>query len=280
MMTPRFGYGLLLVAALCIGIGAAHAQSTTQTTPQNPAAPCSVIPQAEPCGSKPADKKSTTDKFPFPGEARPTPQSGGQSGSSAPALSGVPQAPNAPEGPLNPGIPADKKFPFPGEGGAPARPNAGSGATSSSSSNSSSSSADGEPNPADGASAPDAGRGPELKDQGSEGQQTQAGRHILHRVNPPGTKLQTADQREAEDLDVARSYMDQENFTGAYMRGLDAVKIAPDDPVAHFIVAEAAMKLDKRQEAIQHYQECLKLDPIDKQAKAARKALDKLQAQR
>jgi Tfp pilus assembly protein PilF len=116
-----------------------------------------------------------------------------------------------------------------------------------------------------------------LKDTGSNGQQT---RHILHRVNPPGTKLQSADEREAEDLEVARSYMDRENFTAAYMRGMDAVKLAPDDPVAHFIVAEAALKLNKRDEAIQHYQECLKLDPIDKQAKAARKALDKLQASR
>ena len=188
---------------------------------------------------------------------------------------GTPEAPQA--SPASGGVPAEKKFPFPGESGGAANTNPGVAPSSNSSSSSSSSSADGEPNPADAATAPDAGGAPELKDTGSNGQQT---RHILHRVNPPGTKLQSTDEREAEDLEVARSYMDRENFTAAYMRGLDAVKLAPDDPVAHFVVAEAALKLNKRDEAIQHYQECLKLDPIDKQAKAARKALDKLQASR
>ena len=260
---------MLLVLALSLPAGIAGAQATTQPTSQTSPAPCSVIPQPQPCGSKPADRKSTTDKFPFPGESTAAPQGS----SSAPALTGVPQAPDPPQAPLNPGVPADKKFPFPGESGSSGVTNPPSGASSSSSS----SSTDGEPNPADAASAPDQGSAPELKDKGSEGQQT---RHILHRVNPVGTKLQSGDEREAEDLDVARSYMDHENFQAAYMRGLDAVKLAPDDPVAHFIVAESAMKLNKRTEAIQHYQECLKLDPIEKQAKAARKALDKLQAQR
>ena len=265
---------MLVALALCLATGTVRAQATTQPAPQTSPAPCSVVPQPQPCGSKPADKKSTTDKFPFPGETTAAPQSG----SSAPALTGVPQAPDPPQAPLNPGVPADRKFPFPGESGGSGAPNAPSGASSSSSgASSSSSTADGEPNPADAASAPDEGSAPELKDKGSEGQQT---RHILHRVNPPGTKLQSADQREAEDLDVARSYMDQENFQAAYMRGLDAVKLAPDDPVAHFVVAESALKLNKRDEAIQHYQECLKLDPVEKQAKAARKALDKLEAHR
>jgi Tfp pilus assembly protein PilF len=117
-----------------------------------------------------------------------------------------------------------------------------------------------------------------LKDKGSEGQQTLPGRHILHRVNPPGTKLQSPEERAAEDLDVARFYMDSGDLPAAYARSQDAVKLLPDDPEAHFTLAEAAAKLNKRDEAIEQYQQCLKLDPIDKQAKAAHKALARLQA--
>jgi tetratricopeptide (TPR) repeat protein len=193
-------------------------------------------------------------------------------------LSGAPQAAEPSPAPLNPGVPADKKFPFPGESGA-AKPGATPGSGSSSSS-SSSSSADGEPNPADRANSPDAGDHPELQDKGSEGQQTLPGRHILHRVNPPGTKLQSPDERAAEDLDVARFYMDSGDLAAAYSRSQDAVKLFPDDAEAQFTLAEAAAKLNKRDEAIDHYQQCLKLDPIDKQAKAARKALARLQAKR
>jgi Tfp pilus assembly protein PilF len=114
-----------------------------------------------------------------------------------------------------------------------------------------------------------------LKDAGSEGSQT-PGRHILHRVNPVGTKLQTDDEREAEDLDIAHFYTQTGDLQGAYLRSKDAVKIAPDDPDAHFALAEIALKLNKRDEAITEYNACLKLDPIDKEAKAARKELAKL----
>ncbi|HKO17546.1 MAG TPA: tetratricopeptide repeat protein [Acidobacteriaceae bacterium] len=248
------------------------AQSTTQTAPQSSPSPCSVVPQPDPCGSKPADKKTTTDKFPFPGEN--SPPSG--SSSAAPSLTGVPQATDPPPAPLNPGIPANKKFPFPGEAGKPAKSDAAPGSSSSSSS---SSSADDQPNPANGASSPDASDLPDLQDKGSEGQQT-PGRHILHRVNPPGTKLQSPEERAAEDLDVAHFYMDSGDLAAAYSRSQDAVKLLPDDPEAHFTLAEAAAKLNKRDEAIEQYQQCLKLDPIDKQAKAARKALARLHAQR
>jgi len=107
-------------------------------------------------------------------------------------------------------------------------------------------------------------------DKGSEGT---PGRHLLHRVNPVGTKLQTADEREAEDLSVAKFYTDTGDLQGAYLRSQDAVKTAPDDPDAHFALAEAALRLKKRDEAIAEFNACLKLDPVDKEAKQARKAL-------
>lgn len=95
-------------------------------------------------------------------------------------------------------------------------------------------------------------------------------------MNPVGTKLQTPDEREAEDLSVAKFYTDAGDFQGAYLRSQDAVKTAPDDPDAHFALAEAAQRLQKRDEAIAEYKACLKLDPTDKETKAARKALERL----
>jgi Tfp pilus assembly protein PilF len=60
------------------------------------------------------------------------------------------------------------------------------------------------------------------------------------------------------------------------LRSQDAVKTAPEDPDAHFALADAAQRLNKRDEAIAEYKACLKLDPSDKEAKAARKALARL----
>lgn len=265
-MLRRVHAGGLLAALLWAAPVALNGQAAApqnkdpqSTNAPSTAQPCSAGSQSAPC-AKPAqnDKRQPAEKFPFPGETPASPQ---------------PSAP-APAAPPRTGSSADKKFPFPGESGVPAAP-----LPEGSSSSSSSSSNDGEPNPADAAGASDAGK-PELEDKGSEGQQAVPGRHILHRVNPPGTKLQTPDQRAAEDVDVAHFYMDSGDFQGAYLRGLDAVKVQPDDPSAHFILAEAAMKLNKREEAIEQYRQCLKLDPIEKEAKAATKALNRLQAQR
>ncbi len=79
------------------------------------------------------------------------------------------------------------------------------------------------------------------------------GRHLLHRVNPVGTKLQTTDEREQEDLDVAHFYIQTGDLQGAYLRGQDAVKMAPDDPDAHFALAEIALKLNKQDVADAEY---------------------------
>jgi Tfp pilus assembly protein PilF len=77
-------------------------------------------------------------------------------------------------------------------------------------------------------------------------------------------------------LSIAHYYVQSGNLEGAYLRSQDAVKITPDDPAAHFALAEIAMKLNKRDEAIAEYNACLKLDPDDKQEKASRKALARL----
>ena len=90
------------------------------------------------------------------------------------------------------------------------------------------------------------------------------------------TKLQSPEEREAEDLSIAHFYTQSGDLQGAYLRSKDAVNTIPDDPDAHFALAEAALKLNKRDEAIAEYNACLKLDPGDKEAKAARKALARL----
>jgi tetratricopeptide (TPR) repeat protein len=149
------------------------------------------------------------------------------------------------------------------------RGNAGASSSSSSSSSSDDDATAADPNAT-------AGAAPGLKDAGSSGNSPTPGRHILHRVNPIGTKLQTTDEREQEDLDVAHFYIDTGDLQGAYMRSQDAVKIAPDDPDAHFALAVIALKLNKKDEAIAEYTAVLKLDPTEKQAKDAHKALAKL----
>lgn len=241
--------GLLACAMACVG----------QTAPANPA-PCTVAPQPVPCGTATAPAKPKAgDQFPFPGE----------DGAATPAANTDKAAPQAPDAPAADAGSAAKKagkdFPFPGEDTRP-----GSAPTPGESSSSSSSNDD----PAAPDASPDAAG---LKDKGSEGSTAPSGRHLLHRVNPIGTKLQTPEEREAEDLDVAHFYTQTGDLKGAYLRGQDAVKTAPDDPDAHFALAEIAQKLNKRDEAIAEYNACLKHDPDPRQAKAARKELGRLQ---
>jgi Tetratricopeptide repeat len=263
-MGMRRHLGGMLVAgglwAACAGVA-----SPAQSVPPNPA-PCTVAPQPVPCSATPAPaKQDNANKFPFPGENGSTGDASTPPASTTPpnSDSAVPQAPGAAADPAKKSSGAD--FPFPGEPGS-----SGSGSSSSGSGSSSSSSSSGDDTaPAD----PDASG---LQDKGSEGSQTPQGRRLLHRVNPIGTKLQSPEEREAEDLDVLHFYTQTGDLKGAYLRGQDAVKTAPDDPDAHFALAGAALKLSKRDEAIAEFNACLKLDPDEKEARAARKELARL----
>ena len=84
--------------------------------------------------------------------------------------------------------------------------------------------------------------------------------------------------RVEDDLKVGRFYMKGGNTQGAYLRFKDAFSHAPDDPEVRFNLAESAMALNKREEAVQNYQEALRLDPGGDHDRAARKALNKLGA--
>jgi TolA-binding protein len=237
-------------AAWMVAPCGAQATSGAQNAPADNPAPCSVTPEPQPCGTTPTapGKASPKEKFPFPGEAGAIGPS--TSGSAAPSLSGVPEAPDA----VSSATPEEKKgaakeFPFPGDA---AKPEASSSQDAGNSSSSSSSSSGDDASPADSSA-------PGLTDKGSEGSAT-PGRHLLHRLNPVGTKLQTIDEREQEDLDVAHFYIQSGDLEGAYLRNQDAVKVAPDDPDAHIALAEIALKLNKQDVATAEYNACLKLD--------------------
>ncbi len=90
-------------------------------------------------------------------------------------------------------------------------------------------------------------------------------------------RVQTDDERVDEDLNVAKFYMGDENFQGAYLRAKDAVKIQPDYSAAHFALGQVAEKMKKKDEAIAEYKTYLKLDPDGEQARQAKRALAELQ---
>lgn len=256
---------ILLATIISLACAPTPAQtSDPATTPAGNTAPCYVAPVPKPCGAKssaPA-KPSAAKKFPFPGD----PSTQAPTDTSAP----TPTAPSATPTPTAKKS-AQDAFPFPESD--PATPITPTPAGSSSSSSSSSSS--GDDTTPDPSATPDPTQ-PALADKGSDGAAQPPGRHILHRVNPIGTKLQTDDERETEDLDVAHFYTQTGDLQGAYLRSQDAVKTAPSDPDAHFALAEAARRLNKRDEAIAEYNACLKLDPTPKQATAAHKELARL----
>jgi tetratricopeptide (TPR) repeat protein len=140
-----------------------------------------------------------------------------------------------------------------------------SGSSSSSSDASSSSShTDDDADVAPTTAAPDAPvKASALKDLGSRGDTTEA-------------RLKLEQTRVADDLKVAHFYLQDGNAQGAYLRYKDAVDHAPDEPDARFGLAEAASKLNKRDEAVLNYREYLKLDPDGDHDKETRRALAKM----
>ena len=95
----------------------------------------------------------------------------------------------------------------------------------------------------------------------------------VHRKLPKPKRVQSDDERVDEDLNVAKFYMRDENYQGAYLRAKDAVKVQPEYSAAHFALAETAQKLKKKDEAIAEYEAYLKMDPDGEKAKAAKSAL-------
>jgi hypothetical protein len=199
-----------------------------------------------PCTPPPDTKQpSTAEQFPFPGEpSKPTSSD---------------DSPDAPA-PASSKKSAAEEHPFPSDA-PPALPgsDASSYSSSSSSSDDSSSSAD-----------PDAKPPTPATDSPSDAKP-------IRKKLPKVEKIQTPEDRAAEDLTVAKFYEDRGNLNAAYLRTKDAVQAQPDDPYTHFALARMAQKLKKRDEAISEFNAYLKLDPDGLNIKAARKALSELQ---
>jgi hypothetical protein len=239
-----------LVAAFLLPVFSLPAASLAQTpatqTQNPPPAACPPPNQtsdqtAKPCPPPPpaAKKPSAAEQFPFPGEpAKPAPPT---------------PPPNSPAPATTPSD-AAAQHPFPTQP-PPKLPG------DDSSSSSSSSSDDSNPTPGDN---PNPGGDP------PEGTS-------VHRKLPKVKRVQTDDERVDEDLSVAKFYLNDENFAGAYLRAKDAVQVQPEYSATHFVLAQILQKMKKKDEAIAEYQTYLKLDPDGEKAKAAKKALDELQ---
>jgi tetratricopeptide (TPR) repeat protein len=234
--------------ATCILSAASFAQTMPAQNP--PAAPCPAPNQtpdqaAKPCPPPAAKKSSAAEQFPFPGEpAKPA---------NPPA--NVPDSP-APDSPSPSTTPSDAatQHPFPTQP-PPKLPG------DDSSSSSSRSPDDADPAPAD--------------DSATKGDPPEG--TSVHRKLPKVKRVQTDDERVDEDLNVAKFYFRDENYQGAYLRAKDAINVQPDFSTPHFVIAQIAQKLKKKDEAIAEYQTYLKLDPEGEKAKEARRALAELQ---
>ena len=240
-----------------------------QTSTQNPTpAPCPAPnqttgkppdPAAKPC--PPATKKPTSaaEQFPFPGEPSKL-----KNPPDSPSPSNTP--PDSPS-PASPGTttPSDAaaQHPFPTQ--TPPKLPGDDSSSSSSSSNDDPNAAPTDPNAAPG--------DPTAKGDSSNPPEGTS----VHRKLPKVKRVQSDDERVDEDLYVAKFYMNDENYQGAYLRAKDAISIQPDYSLAHFTLAEVLQKMKKKDEAIAEFQTYLKLDPEGEKAKAAKKALAELQ---
>lgn len=236
---------LISFALTAIAVGQATPPQKPANQPCPPASQNSAKDGDKPC-TPPRDAKqpSSAEQFPFPGEP-PKP--------AAPSI----DSPDAPT-PASSRKSAAEEHPFPSDA-PPALPGSDPPSSSSSSSSSSGDSSSNTDPDAPPPSAPWADHG--------------ANRKKLPKVE----KIQTPEDRAAEDLSVAKFYEGRGNLNAAYLRTKDAVQVQPDDPETHFALAQIAQKMQKREEAIAEFNSYLKLDPDGLNIKAARKALSQLQ---
>lgn len=82
----------------------------------------------------------------------------------------------------------------------------------------------------------------------------------------------------AKDVEVGDYYFKKKNYKAAIARYQDALIYKPNDAIAQFRLAESLDKTGNSSEAVQHYQEYLKILPHGPYAEDAQKALAKLNA--
>jgi tetratricopeptide (TPR) repeat protein len=84
--------------------------------------------------------------------------------------------------------------------------------------------------------------------------------------------------RAAKDIEVGDFYFKKKNYGAALERYREALFYKPNDALANFRMAQAFDKLARVDQAIEHYEEYLKILPTGPQAEEAKKALEKLKA--
>lgn len=80
----------------------------------------------------------------------------------------------------------------------------------------------------------------------------------------------------ADDVHVGQFYLNREDYKGAYARFKEATQADPGNADAVFYLAEAARRMNHRDEAVQNYQLYLTALPDGPKAKDARKALKEI----
>ncbi len=94
--------------------------------------------------------------------------------------------------------------------------------------------------------------------------------------NPAEARTKLEATRVEDDIKVGRFYFKDGNYTGATARYKDALERDPENPDAHFGLAEVLIKQNKRADAAAELQKYLVLAPDDDHTKDARKMLAKL----
>jgi tetratricopeptide (TPR) repeat protein len=93
--------------------------------------------------------------------------------------------------------------------------------------------------------------------------------HELHPFNP---------YRAVKDNEVGDYYYKRKNYKAALARYQDALAFKENDALANFRMAQCYEKLDQPDEAITHFKEYLRILPQGPLSKDAKKALEKLGA--
>lgn len=231
------------------------------------------------------DKPQTTPSQqdnPFPGDSSQTAPTQSTPGQTAPKQTPPTQPPD--QNPAKPATGSDN--PFPGEDpNAPIIPvapsPAGSGSGRPDYSSSGSSAAAGDPNSdGDPVRSPD----PQGNSVNNGFSSSQAGLKPLgdEAVTDakPGSskKVKTRDQVLKEDVDIGTFYLGSKNWRGAESRFEDAYGLDPENEDAVWGLAEAERHLQLFDKAAAHYKLFLSYDPDGPHSRAARKALEEVQA--
>ncbi len=84
--------------------------------------------------------------------------------------------------------------------------------------------------------------------------------------------------RALKDIEVGDFYYKKKNYRAALERYREALFYKNNDALANFRMAQAFEKLNQPDDAVEHYQEYLKILPGGPQSEEAKKSLEKLKA--